>query len=127
MTDTLGLVLKVLVTEADMHDGAAGIRLLLMIAGLFPRLRLIWADGSYRGKFADWVQNVCHWTVEITLPNALVKGFQVLPRRWVGERTFGWFGLNRRLSKDYEFYPQTSEAMIYVVMIRLMLRRLAPP
>ena len=127
MTDTRGLVLKVLVTEADMHDGAAGIRLLLMIAGLFPRLRLIWADGSYRGKFADWVQNVCHWTVEITLPNALVKGFQVLPRRWVGERTFGWFGLNRRLSKDYEFYPQTSEAMIYVVMIRLMLRRLAPP
>jgi putative transposase len=125
LVDTLGLVLKVLVTEADMHDGEAGIRLVLMILGLFPRLRLIWADGSYRGKFAEWVQRVCRWTVEITLPNANVKGFQVLPWRWVVERTFSWFSHSRRLSKDYEYYPQTSEAMIYVVMIRLMLRRLA--
>lgn len=121
----LGLVLKALVTEADMYDGAAGMR--LMIVGLFPRLRLIWADGSYRGKFAEWVQCVRHWMVEITLLNALAKGFQVLPWRWVGERTFAWFGLNRRLSKDYEYAPKTSEAMIDVVMICLMLRRLARP
>jgi transposase len=126
LVDTLGLLLKVLVTEGNRHDGEAGIRLLLMIMGLFPRLRLIWADGSYRGKFADWVQYLGQWVVEITLPNANGKGFQVLPRRWVVERTFSWFSLSRRLSKDYEYYPQTSEAMIYVVMIRLMLRRLAP-
>ena len=124
--DTLGLLLKVLVTEGNMADGEAGMRLLLMMMGLFPRLRLIWADGSYRGKFADWVQHLGQWVVEITLPNANVKGFQVLPRRWVVERTFSWFSHSRRLSKDYEYYPQTSEALIYVVMIRLMLRRLAP-
>lgn len=126
LVDTLGLLLKVLVTEGDMHDGEAGIRLLLMILGLFPRLRLIWADGSYRGKFADWVQRLGQWAVEITLPDANIKGFQVLPRRWVVERTFSWFCHSRRLSKDYEYSPRTSEAMIYVVMIRLMLRRLAP-
>jgi putative transposase len=124
--DTLGLLLKVLVTEGNMPDGQAGIRLLLMIRGLFPRLRLLWADGSYRGKFADWVQRLGQWVVEITLPNANVKGFHVLPHRWVVERTFSWFSHSRRLSKDYEYYPQSSEAMIYVVMIRLMLRRLAP-
>ena len=126
LVDTLGLLLKVLVTEGDMHDGEAGIRLLLMILGLFPRLRLIWADGSYRGKFFDWVQTVLHWQVDITLPNANVKGFQLVPRRWVVERTFSWLSHSRRLSKDYEYFPQTSEAMIYALMIRLMLRRLAP-
>lgn len=125
LVDTLGLVLKAMVSEANMPDGEAGIRLLLMVLGLFPRLRLIWADGSYRGKFAEWVERVCHWRVDITLPDAHVKGFQVLPHRWVVERTFSWFGHNRRLSKDYEYSPQTSEAMIYVVMIRLMVRRLA--
>ena len=126
LVDTLGLLLKVLVTEGDMHDGEAGIRLLLMILGLFPRLRLIWADGSYRGKFFDWVQTVLHWQVDITLPNANVKRFQLVPRRWVVERTFSWLSHSRRLSKDYEYFPQTSEAMIYALMIRLMLRRLAP-
>ena len=78
----------------------------------------------FNGKFAEWVQRLGQWVVEITLPDANVKGFQVLPRRWVVERTFSWFSHSRRLSKDYEYYPQTSEAMIYVVMIRLMLRRL---
>lgn len=92
---------------------------------MLPRLRLIWADGGYAGQFVDWVQRVCGWAVEIVKRPKGMKGFQVLPRRWVVERTFGWFNRYRRLSKDYEFHTETSEAMIHVAMIHIMVRRLA--
>ena len=82
----------------------------------FCRLRLIWADGGYAGKLIDWV-------LEIVKRNDDVKGFQVLPRRWVVAH-LAWLSFNRRLSKDYEVLPETSEAMVYVAMIRLMVRRL---
>ncbi len=73
----------------------------------------------------DWVRNTHGWILEIVKRDKVVKGFQVLPRRWVVERTFAWFGDYRRLSKDYEVLTETSEAMIYSAMIRLMVRRLA--
>ena len=91
-------------------------------------IRLIWADGGYAGALVDWVWNLRtrdRVRVEIVKRSDDVKGFVVLPRRWVVERTFGWLGRYRRLSKDYEYRTDTSETMIHLAMIGLMLRRLA--
>jgi putative transposase len=95
------------------------------IKGQFTRLKLIWADGAYAGQLVEWVKNVCGWLLEIVRRNQGAKGFQLLPRRWVVERTFGWFGRYRRLSKDYEFQTDTSENMVLIAMIQLMVHRLA--
>jgi putative transposase len=92
LVDTLGLVLMVVVHAANIQD-RDGARLLLEKArGRFPRLRLIWADGGYTGKLVDWVKTLCLWVLEIVKRSDDVKGFQVLPHRWVVERTFGWLG-----------------------------------
>jgi len=91
----------------------------------FCRLRLIWADGGYAGHLIEWVEQTCHWLLEIVKRSEDAKGFEVLPRRWVVERTFAWLGRYRRLSKNYEALTQTSEAIIYVAMVHLMVRRLA--
>jgi putative transposase len=88
-------------------------------------LRLIWADGGYSGQVAELVKLTWGWTVEIVKRAADSVGFTVLPRRWVVERTFAWFGRYRRLSKDYEQRTEVSEAMIHLAMIHLMLRRLS--
>jgi putative transposase len=125
LVDTLGLVLKVLVTEGDRQDRDGAKLLLVMILGLFPRLKKLWADGGYRGALVAWVEQHCRLELEIVERDPGSKGFVLLPRRWVVERTFAWLGHCRRLSKDYEYYPQTSEALVYVAMIRLMARRLA--
>ncbi len=115
-----------IVTEASggERDGAA--RLLLAIVGLFQRLQVVWADGGYAGgDFVAWVLRHVGLRLEIIERDPSMKGFQLLPRRWVVERTCAWFGNARRLSKDYEYHLQSSEAMIYATMIRIMLRRLA--
>jgi putative transposase len=89
-------------------------------------LRLIRADGGYHGQpMCDWVMDLAGWLFEIVKRSDDTKGFVVLPKRWIVERTFGWLGRYRRLSKDYEQLPETSESMIYAAMIRLMLKRLA--
>ncbi len=90
------------------------------------RVRLVWADGGYAGKLIAWVHQFCGWVLEIVKRNELIKGWQLLPRRWVVERTISWFNGYRRLSRDYEYWPQTSEAFIQIAMIHLMLHRLAP-
>ncbi len=126
LVDTLGLILKVMVSEANVgeRDGAAW--LLLAIVGLFTRLKLIWVDGGYAGvEFAAWVKRWIGVRLEVVERDPAKKGFQRLPRRWVVERTFSWLNNARRLSKDYEFHLQSSEAMIYAAMIRIMVRRLA--
>jgi putative transposase len=89
------------------------------------RLALIWADGAYAGQLIDWVKTTCNCTLEIVKRTDDMQGFVVLPRRWVVERTFAWLGKYRRLSKDFEALPETSQAMIYAVMAHLMLHRLA--
>lgn len=129
LVDTLGLLLMVVVHVASLQDRDGAKLVLEKIRGRFPRLQLIWADGAYAGKLVDWVKRVCHLVLEIVKRPAGVKGFQVLPRRWVAERTLGWLGRYRRLSKDYEALPESSEAMIYIAMIHLMVRRLgrSPP
>jgi len=125
LVDTMGLVLTVVVHVASIQD-RDGARLLLTKAkGLFPRLQRIWADGGYAGKLIGWVFETCGWVLEIIKRSDKAQGFQLLPRRWVVERTFGWLGRYRRLSKDYERLPESSETMIYWAMTRLMVRRLA--
>lgn len=114
-----------LVFEANLQDRAVAPWLFLLVQLLFPRLQLIWADGGYSGQLVDWVKQFCGLTLEIVKRTDDMIGFQVLPRRWVVERTFGWLNRWRRLSKDYEVLPQTSEAMIYATMSLVMTRRLA--
>lgn len=88
-------------------------------------MKLIWADAGYSGKLIDWVKITCDWVLEIVKRSNDVKGFQVLPHRWVVERTFGWVDRYRRLSKDYERLTESSQALIYAAMIRIMIKRLA--
>jgi putative transposase len=124
LVDTMGLLLLVVVHGANVQDRDGAKLLLAKAKGLFPRLKLIWADGGYAGKLIGWVQETCGWVLEIIKRNADVKGFKLLPRRWVVERTFGWLGRQRRLSKDYERLPESSETMMHWAMTRLMARRL---
>lgn len=98
-----------------------------MVRFRFPRLELVWADSGYSGQLVEWVKSFCRWTLEIVRGEKGQKGFQVQPHRWIVERTFGWLNRYRRLSKDYEYHPQSSATMIYLAMTHLMLRRLAPP
>jgi len=125
LLDTLGLLLAVVVTAASVSD-AKGARLLFArLGGTCKKLRRIWVDGSYRGKLLEWVVEHCWFLLQPVLRSDEMKGFVVLPRRWVVERTFAWLTQCRRLSKDYEELPASSEAMIYIAMTRLMIRRLA--
>jgi putative transposase len=120
------LVLAVVVHAASVQDRDGAKRVLAKLRGRFPRLRLLWADGGYAGKLVGWVRKTCGWALEIVKRNDDVRGFQVLPKRWIVERTFAWLGRYRRLSKDYEALPASSEAWITVAMIHLMLHRLVP-
>jgi putative transposase len=127
LVDTMGMLLLVVVHAGNVQDRDGAKLLLARAKGLFPRLKLLWADGGYAGKLIAWVHETCNWVLEIVKRSDDVKGFKLLPRRWVVERTFGWLGRYRRLSKDYERLPQSSEAMVYLGMTRLMLRRLTAP
>ena len=90
----------------------------------FPRLSCIWADGGYRGQLVEWAKSEYGWALAIVEKPPDQKGFSVLPRRWVVERTFAWLGRYRRLAKDYDLLPATSQAWIYIAMTHIMLRRL---
>ena len=139
LVDTLGLVVMVVVTSTYESDQAGAKKLFairlwrkaLLIAQerIHPRLNhlvLIWVDAGYQGKeFMKWVMDTYRWILEVVRRPTDAKGFVLLPRRWVVERSFGWFNWCRRLSKDYEILPQTHETFVQVAMIRLMLRRLA--
>lgn len=133
VVDTLGLVLMVVVTAANVQDVHAAQRVLQMLFerikhskySRWCRLKLIWADAGYRGELLNWVKQQLGWTIEIVAKLGGQVGFQILPHRWIVERTFAWLTRNRRLSRDFERLPQTSEAFIYVAMIHLMTKRLA--
>ena len=114
-----------MVSAASVQDRDGAKLVFQKIKGRFTRLKLIWADGAYAGQLVEWVKNTCGWLLEIVKRNQGAIGFQLLPRRWVVERTFGWFGRYRRLSKDYEFQTDTSENMVLIAMIQLMVHRLA--
>ena len=127
LVDVMGLILVVLVHKASIQERAGAKSLLQRVKQKgFNTLCLIWADGGYRGQpMIDWVFDLAGWLFEIIKRSDDVKGFQLLPRRWVVERTFAWLGRYRRLSKDYEVLSHSSEAFIYAAMVNLMLSRLA--
>ena len=153
LVDTEGLVLKAKVHSAKVMDRDGIEPLLKRTEGQFLRLKYLWLDAGYKGKGKEWVEKALGWSVEVVqhppkiAPQEMLRrwarewakegvaidwekllpprGFRVLPRRWVVERTFSWLGQNRRMSKDYERLTQTSEVFILVVMIRLMVKRLA--
>jgi putative transposase len=125
MVDVMGLVLLAVVHPAGVQDRDGAKLLLGLVSGRFPRLKLIWADGGYAGQLIEWFWSRFAKVLEIVKRSDDVKGFKVLPHRWVVERTFGWIGRNRRTSKDYERLCATGESWIYVAMIRLMVKRLA--
>jgi len=128
LVDTLGLLLLVVVHSAGIQDRDGARLVLAPLAHCFTRLRKIWADGIYTGNLAEWVRNLRtrnRINFEMVKRTDDMKGFVVLPRRWVVERTFAWLSFNRRMSKDYELLPATSETFIYISMIKLMLGRLA--
>lgn len=128
LVDTEGLLMKVVVHSAGMQDRDGAKLVLEGFRWRWPRLRKIWADNGYRGhKFMKWFNEERRLTLvdfEVVLRTPDMMGFVPLPRRWVVERTFGWLGRYRRLAKDYEFWPESSEAMIYLAMVRTMLHRL---
>lgn len=122
--DSLGMVWALLVTTANVQERDGGCWLLDAVRGLLPRMREVIADSGFTKRFQEYVRKVCRWVVTITTKAA--QGFVIQPRRWVVERTFGWFVRYRRLMVDYECLPETSEAMIQAAMTHLMLRRLHP-
>jgi transposase len=125
VVDTLGLLLCVMVSAASVQDRDAAQPLLRHLAGCFGRVRLVWADGGYAGKLVDWAKNQLRLDLQIVKRSDDTKGFQVLPRRWVVERTLGWIIGHRRCARDYERLPAHHEAMVHWSMIRITSRRLA--
>ena len=121
----MGLLLAVVVHAANIQDRDGAKLLFEKAKTCFPRVQRVWADGGYAGQLIEWLHGFCGWVLQIVKRNADASGFQVLPQRWIVERTFGWLGRYRRLSKDYEYLLDTSETMIQIAMIQLMLRRLA--
>ena len=124
VVDSLGLIFGLCVLPADHQDRDGGRWLLSQFRHLLPRVREVIVDSGFSRKFVDWVRRVCGWRVTTTANDG--PGFNLHPRRWVVERTFAWLVKYRRLAKDYEYLTETSEAMIRVAMIHLMVRRLPP-
>jgi putative transposase len=128
LVDTLGLILLVCVHAANVQDRDGARLLLTPLRTRFGWLRCIWADGGYAGTLVSWVRTL--WPrrgtrLAIVARDPTLKYFAVLPKRWIVERTFAWLGRYRRLNRDYERTTSSSEAHVYIAMIRLMTRRLA--
>ena len=126
LVDSLGLPLSIYVTPADVQDRVGARLLLAGTKPLVPRLKKIWSDGAYSGEpLAKWCREEGDWDLEVVDRDREAEGFEVMPKRWIVERTFSWIGRNRRMSKDYERKVQTSECLMKVATIRLILKRLA--
>src|SRR6266404_769150 len=126
--DSLGLILAMRITSAAVQDRDAAKSLITLLTSLYKRLQIIWADGGYLGALVKWVKQLRPFgklRLEIVRRSDQTKGFKVLPKRWIVERTFAWLFKSRRLCRDYEVRLDHSEAMIRICMIRLMVKRLA--
>lgn len=123
VVDTLGFPLLVRVHDANLNDGKQAIEMMKDLFFWFVAIKMIWADGGYRGEFPLWLllTHQCHTEIALNLKGS---GFQVLPKRWIVERTFGWLQWERRLNWDYERYPKSAETMVYLASIKIMLKRL---
>jgi putative transposase len=127
LVDTLGLLIAVVVTAANVQDYHGAKPVSGSVKDRCPRLQVVWADGIYEKRWLiDWVRTECGWELTIIKRSDQERGLKLLPKRWMVERTFAWLGRYHRLSKDYERLPGTSEAMIRMAMIHVMVRRLEP-
>lgn len=126
VVDTLGLLLAVVVTPASVQDRDGARLVLARLDGGAKKLRRLWVDGGYRGQLLGWAVSFCRIWLTVVLRADDQRGFAVLPRRWVVERTFAWIMAHRRLVRDHEALPSTSETFIHIAMTRIMLRRLVP-
>jgi putative transposase len=127
LCDSLGLLIVVIVHAANISETAGARLVLTELRERWWRLRLIWLDGGYKSSLVEWLSSLKRWRkvrLEWVRRAEGEKGFHLLPKRWIVERTFGWLNKHRRLSKDYETLTETSEAMVYAAMVRLMLARL---
>ena len=126
LTDTGGLLVAGMVHAADIQDRDGAPMLLASIRSAFPWLRHVFADGAYAGpKLATALEKIGQWTLEIVKRSDDMTGFEVLPRRWVVERTLAWLGRNRRLAKDFEATIASAEAWLMIASIQLLTRRIA--
>ena len=123
ITDTMGLILAIVVHSADIQDRDGAKLVLKELQHKYPLLKTILVDGGYKGALIEWTLSVLGWTLEIVSKITGVSTFKVIPKRWVVERTFGWFNFNRRLAKDYEGLTKCSVAFTHLAMIRTMLNR----
>lgn len=124
VVDTLGLPMAIKVHEANIHDSKGAIPTIENLSYKFPRLCKILADGGYQGDLSAWVKDRFGWKVEVVLrPKESPKIFNVIPKRWIVERTFAWLENYRRLTIDYEFLSETAEAMVGVAFIQIILKR----
>lgn len=127
MVDTLGLIWALAVLPASGTDWEGAVELFRRSKARLPRLAKVWADSAYRAEaLTAWVTRWCRFVVEVVVRRPGAVGFEVQPRRWIVERTFGWFGRYRRLAKDYEANPKSSEAWITIAMIHRMSRFALP-
>jgi putative transposase len=124
VTDTGGLLLSAVSHAANEHDSKAGFAVIETLKHRFPRLVKIFADGGYRGELVENVKKFCGWDMEITLRSDKAVGFELLPVRWVVERSFHWLENFRRLAKDYEYSTQMSETRVYLAFTAIMLHRI---
>lgn len=124
LVDTLGFIMAVVVHAADIQDRDGAILVLERIIGVFSKLKLIWVDGGYRGDFISIAKSLFSRSIEVVMRTDAEKCFKVFPKRWIVERTFSWINNYRRHSKDYERLTASSEAMVYISMIHLMIKRI---
>lgn len=124
VVDTMGLLLAVVVHAANEHDSKSAPMVIKELRGRFTRLVKIIADGGYRGELIGNTHKIYGWIVEVVLRSDTTAKFEVLPKRWIVERTFAWLESYRRLSKAFEYQTETSQAMIQLAMIKLMLNRI---
>jgi len=124
ITDTMGFILAIVIHNANLQDRDGAKLVMKELQYKYPLLKKILADGGYRGTLVEWTLSMFGWTLEIVSKVAGVSSFHVIPKRWVVERTFGWFNFNRRLAKDYEAINENSVAFVHLSMIRIMLNRI---
>lgn len=124
VTDALGLILAIVIHNADIQDREGAKETIKELKYKYPRLVKILADQGYTGALKEWISALFGWTLEIVAKVAGVSGFNVLPKRWIVERTFGWFAFHRRLCRDYEVLTDCSKAFIHLTMIRIILNKL---
>lgn len=127
IVDLEGLPLFVMVTSADMHDSVAAREALFRLRLMHPEITIVWADLAYAGTLVTWAKSFLHLTIKTVSRPKEAKGFVVLPRRWVVERSLAWLSHARRNVRDYETRPEHSESMVTLASITLMTRRLARP